>query len=145
MTRELGIEAAVSFYEQLKGLSDVGDRRGKRHDLSFVLFGVILCVISGRSTVSDLQRYIKNRIEWLREIVGEPEAKIVSRAQLPRILAGVNVAALNKIIEKQFAYRLQKQSDSEWIAIDSKMLNGHEFSDYSQEQRVLVAVNHQKK
>ena len=90
----------TSFMAKLKRLIDTRDNRGKRHELVYVLGSVVLAIMSGRSYASSIQRFIKNRIKWLRRILGNSEAKPVSRAQLPRILAKVDWVALNEIISR---------------------------------------------
>ena len=69
-----------NFVEALSQLTDDRDNRGKRHALAFVVAAVVLAILSGRSTVSSIFRYIRNRIEWLREVTQHPEASVVSRA-----------------------------------------------------------------
>ncbi len=88
----------TSFMAKLKRLVDARDNRGKRHELAFVLGSVVLAIMSGRSYGSSIQRFIKNRIKWLRRVPGNLEANPVSRAQLPRILAKVDWVALNEIM-----------------------------------------------
>jgi hypothetical protein len=76
-----------SFLEALSELPDGRDNRGKRHALPFVVVALVLAILSGRSKVSSLFRYIRNRIDWLREMTHQPEAQAISRAHLPRLLA----------------------------------------------------------
>ena len=79
---EITEKKLTSFMARLKHLIDTRDNRGKRHELVYVLGSVVLAIMSGRSYASSIQRFIKNRIEWLRRILNNPEAKPVSRAQL---------------------------------------------------------------
>src|SRR5713101_2702599 len=85
-----------NFVEAISQLTDDRDNRGKRHALAFVVAGVVLAILSGRSTVSSIFRYLRNRIEWLREVTHCPDAGVVSRAHLPRLLARVDWVELNK-------------------------------------------------
>jgi hypothetical protein len=80
----------TSFAAKLKRLTDKRDNRGKRHDLAFVLGSVVLAIMSGRSYASSIHRFIKNKLAWLGRVLGYREVKLVSRAQLPRILDGVD-------------------------------------------------------
>ena len=59
------------FINRIKTLPDPRDNRGKRHTLSFVIIGIIFALLSERSQVSGIHRYIKNKIQWLREVTGE--------------------------------------------------------------------------
>lgn len=127
----------TSFMTKLKQLVDIRDNRGKRHELAFVLGSVVLAIMSGRSTASSIQRFIKNRIKWLRCVLGNPEAKAVSRAQLPRILATVDWVALNEIIWVHFEFKIEEEQNK-WYALDGKALRGIEPSG----ERVLLAISH---
>jgi predicted transposase YbfD/YdcC len=102
-----------------------------------VLGGVVLAIMSGRSSASSIQRFIKNRIKWLRRVLDKDEAKPVSRAQLPRILAEVEWVALNEIIWVHFGFKIEVEHNK-WYALDGKALRGIEEPG----ERVLLAVSH---
>jgi predicted transposase YbfD/YdcC len=87
-----------------------------------------------------VQRFIKNRLKWLCRVLGYWGAKAVSRAQLPRILDGVDWSDLNELVEEQFGVRLEVQ-DKEWHAVDGKTLRGVA----GQRERVLLAVSHRER
>lgn len=127
----------TSFVAKLKRLRDKRDKRGQRHELAFVLGGVVLAIMSGRAYASSIHRFIKNKLRWLRRVLGYRAAQLVSRAQLPRILAGVDWSALNEMVEAQFGIRIEEQ-DQEWHALDGKTLRGVA----GQQERVLLAVSH---
>ncbi|KAF5415211.1 MAG: hypothetical protein C5S48_06400 [Candidatus Methanogaster sp.] len=80
----------MHFIELLGDMSDPRDNRGKRRELSFVLAVTIMAIMSGKNHVSEIHRYIGNKIEWLRKIFGRPNVEPISRAQLPRILTIVD-------------------------------------------------------
>ena len=127
----------TSFAAKLKRLRDKRDKRGKRHDLAFVLGSVVLAIMSGRAYASSIHRFIKNKLGWLGRVLGYRDVKLVSRAQLPRILDGVDWPALNEMVEEQFGMRIERQ-DQQWHAIDGKTLRGVA----GQRERVLLAVSH---
>ena len=127
----------TSFVAKLKKLIDRRDNRGKRHELDFVLAGVVLAIMSGRSYASSIYRFIVNRIAWLRDILGHPEANPVSRAQLPRILDGIDWDGLNEIVFAHFGVKIEVKGQ-EWHALDGKTLRGIPGS----KDRVLLAVSH---
>ena len=80
-TTVMHTEADVcTFVEALSHLPDDRDNRGKRHALVFVIVGVVCAILSGRAKVSSIFRYIRNRIDWLREVTPHPEAGVISRA-----------------------------------------------------------------
>ena len=132
-----GTPNLTSFAAKLKRLTDKRDKRGKRHELAFVLGGVVLAIMSGRSYASSIYRFIQNRLTWLRRVLGYREAKAVSRAQLPRILNGVDWADLNEILMEYFGVQIEVQGQ-EWHALDGKTLRGVA----GQQERVLLVVSH---
>ena len=134
-----GTPQLSSLMAKLKRLTDKRDNRGKRHELAFVLGGVVLAIIAGRSSVSSIQRFIHNRLDWLRRVLGYREAAAVSRAQLPRILDKVDWPALNEILEGQWGIRLERRGQA-WYALDGKTLRGVA----GHQERVLLAVSHQE-
>ena len=117
-------EDVSSFVEALGQLTDPRDPRGKRHGLAFVVAAVVLGILSGRSTVSSLYRFIRNRLQWLREVTNQPSAQAISRAHLPRLLAQVDWAELNTLIETHFGVQMERNLNHEWVAIDGKCLRG---------------------
>ncbi|MEW5956093.1 MAG: ISAs1 family transposase [Chloroflexota bacterium] len=132
-----GTPNLTSFVNKLKRLTDKRDKRGKRHELAFVLGGVVLAIMSGRSYASSIQRFIQNRLKWLRQVLGYWGAKAVSRAQLPRILDGVDWSDLNELGEDQFGMRIEVRG-KEWHAVDGKTLRRVA----GQRERGLLAVSH---
>ena len=135
------MEADVcNFVEALSQLTDVRDNRGKRHALAFVVAGVVLAILSGRSKVSSIFRSLRNRIEWLREVMQHPKAGVVSRAHLPRLLARVDWVELNTLIERHFGVQMELRAHHDWVAIDGKVLRGTLAS--GDKQSVVFAVSH---
>jgi predicted transposase YbfD/YdcC len=130
------------FIDAMRQMNDCRDKRGKRHTLSFVLCGVTLAILTGRATLSSIQRYMVNRLQWLREVTGETDALAVSRAQLPRILSGLDRPALNAITMKHFGIHLIETNEGEWKAIDGKTLCGTPDENGSQRTRIVTAVDH---
>ena len=133
------------FLVSLEEIPDSRDNRGKDHELSFVLFSVTIAILSGRARLSSIQRYIANRIEWLRRITGKTEALIVSRAQLPRILSGVDRDELNRVTMNHFGVLLIETGEDEWLAIDGKALCGTPDAEGQQKARIVTAVNHESR
>lgn len=129
-----------TFVEALGHLSDDRDNRGKRHALAFVVAAVVLAILSGRSKVSSIFRYQRNRIEWLREVTKHPEARVISRAHLPRLLARLSWVELNRLIDQHFGVQVELNETADWVAIDGKRLRGTLASDSP--QSVVLAVCH---
>jgi predicted transposase YbfD/YdcC len=130
--------ATVTFFAALQHLPDPRDNRGKRHDLAFVLCGVVLAIMAGRSRVSAIHRFLHNRLAWLGEITHTAVERGISRAQLPRLLARVDWEALNALSFTHFGVRLESAVAGEWIAVDGKALRG------SPGEQVLLARTHQR-
>ncbi len=116
--------ATVTFFTALQQLPDPRDKRGKRHELAFVLCGVLLAMMAGRARVSAIHRFLHNRFAWLRELTHAPVARCLSRAHLPRLLARVDWAALNTLSLAHFGVQVESSAAGEWIAIDGKALRG---------------------
>ena len=129
-----------NFVEALRQLPDARDNRGKRHALAFVVTVVVLAILSGRSKVSSIFRYVRNRIEWLREVTHCPDAGVVSRAHLPRLLARVDWVELNTLIDRYFGVQMELRAHHGWVAIDGKVLRGTLAS--GDKQAVVFAVSH---
>jgi predicted transposase YbfD/YdcC len=129
-----------NFVEALRHLTDARDNRGKRHALAFVVAGVVLAILSGRSKVSSIFRYLRNRIEWLREVTHSPDAGVVSRAHLPRLLARVDWVELNILTDRHFGVQMELRAHHDWVAIDGKVLRGTLAS--GDKQSVVFAVSH---
>ena len=138
-------EKAESFINALYGLTDPRDNRGKKLDLAFTIGAAVLAIMSGRSKLSSIHRYIGNRAGWLRQVAKKPEALLVSRAHLPRLLAIVPLDELNDIVEVHFSMRLAINAQDEWTAIDSKTLRGTTSAHDKQGERTLLAVAHTKR
>jgi predicted transposase YbfD/YdcC len=129
-----------NFVEALRHLPDHRDNRGKRHTLAFVVVGVVCAILSGRSKVSSIFRYVRNRIAWLREVTHAPDARVVSRAHLPRLLARLDWAELNTLIDQHFGVQMELRAHHDWVAIDGKVLRGTLAS--GDKQSVVFAVSH---
>jgi hypothetical protein len=130
----------LKFIDALKKLPDSRDNRGKRHSQVFVITVVIMAILSGRSKVSSIHRYIENQIDWLRIITGFHDADTISRAHLPRMLAKVNWHELNALVAEFFDDEITQTTKHEWKAVDGKFLKGTPKN--AQKQAVIHAVAH---
>jgi len=96
-------EQEKKFINEIKKIPDTRDNRGKKHSLSFLIISVVFALLSDRSKVSGIHRYMKNKLPWLRKVTGIPEAMVISRAHLPRMLARLDWVELNVIINDCFS------------------------------------------
>ncbi len=134
----------LKFIHYLDQMNDPRDNRGKRHELSFITASVVLAILSGKNQTSEIYRFIKNKIKWLKKILRRKDAKHVSRAQLPRILAVVDWNEANRIVELFFGIRIE-QFEDKWVAIDGKSLRGT-ITDKSQaheHEQIVTVVEHE--
>ncbi len=124
---EGGVTDSDQIFSFLTALSatvtDPRDNRGKRHNLIFVIIAVALAIMArSRSKVSNIRRYIENKIGWLREITGMPDAEIGIAAHLPRLLSVTDWQELSETIEIFFGVRIERRNNDEWVAVDGKTL-----------------------
>ena len=132
-------------------MPDHRDTRGRQHNLSFVMTGVLIALLHGRKTPSSIQRFIKNRLKHLKRWTGYPAEKAVSDTQLRRIIRGVDWVKYNEVNEEYFGVNIEQISEDEWIALDGKELRGSLSKDAATGNKakrgevVINAVNHQSK
>ncbi len=138
------INNANTLIERLQQIPDRRDNRGKRHKLPFVLACVLMAILSNRSYMSSIQRYIHHKIEWLKDVFDSPEATAVSRAQLPNILARVDWEALNAVFKALFGLCIIEQHPGEWKAVDGKSLKGTivDPTQAHDHERLVLIVGH---
>ena len=134
-------DEVTTFVDLLnKTLPDTRDNRGKRHSLTLIITGVVLATLVGRQKLSEIHRFICNRLNWLGELSKTKVIKPISRAHLPRLLEGLNWVSVNKLIERCFGVQLQDDEIKKWIAIDGKALRG--TLDAGEKQNIVLAVAH---
>lgn len=143
MTNEISFknEQVTSFVNMLKNeLPDTRDNRGKRHTLTFVIVAFVLATLTGRHKLSSIHRHICNRLDWLHELTEIQKKQPISRAHLPRLLAGLDWPVLDKLIERCFGVQLQQDEEKRWLAIDGKTLRG--TLDGGDKQSIVLAITH---
>lgn len=135
-------EQVLSFVELLtRELPDHRDERGKRHSLVFTVVAFVPGILRGRSTVSGIHRFIKNNLPKLHELTHTPQIDAISRAHLPRLLAGLDWHILDQLIERSFGVRVVQKIDANvWVAIDGKTLRGTLFGE--EKQSLVLASTH---
>jgi hypothetical protein len=86
---------------------DLRDNRGKRHELTVVLIGGAIAVLSNREgNLSALQRHLTKRYKQLMEVLGLPVGRAVSRSQLPVILEKVAVDVFDDLLFESYGIQL---------------------------------------
>ena len=116
----------TTFYEELQKRKeiDLRDNRGKRHDLAFVLVGVIIALLRNRDgKLSSIHRSMVNMHTSIIEVLGVDNQKVISRSQLPRILEKVNLKGFEELLFHHSEIKLS-QDEKQWFAGDGKELRG---------------------
>jgi predicted transposase YbfD/YdcC len=109
--------------EQIPAL-DGRDNRGKRHPISLVVSGLMLALCCGRDgNLSSLYRHMVNHFDHLCQALQLTNQTVISRAQLPRLLAKVNGVVLAELLFEHFGVCLTAQQQM-WFAADGKELRG---------------------
>ena len=114
------------FFECLVNATDLDERdnRGKKHSLALVLTGLALALCCGRDgKLSRFHRHMVHHYPALRQATASTQPRVISRAQLPRLLAKVNLAVFNTLVFEWFGLRLTP-AQSGWFALDGKELRG---------------------
>lgn len=93
-------KAFFTLLEQYPQLDDP-DNRGKTHSLPLVLMGVVMALLAGRDgNLSAIQRHMKNQFQALCLTLSLQANRVISRAQLPRLLARLNYPLLARLIQQ---------------------------------------------
>ncbi|WP_139361631.1 ISAs1 family transposase [Spirosoma sp. 209] len=136
---------ATTFFrllEQTPNL-DLRDNRGKRHSVALVLTGLVAALCCGRDgSLSRLHRHMSNQFEYLLEATQLTDQKVISRAQLPVLLAKVNGSCFAKLLFDWFGFCLDEQQKA-WFAVDGKELRGSIPTGHTRGEVCVSAVAHQ--
>lgn len=103
---------------------DPRDPRGKKHDLHFVLTGVLLAVLSAKVLLSEIHRYLDRHHHILCTLMGVEAEKSISYSQLRRFLAMVDAMELQQINSAYFGFACDDLPSSCWISFDGKEIRG---------------------
>ena len=98
--------------------------------------------MTGRQKLSEIQRYLKNRFDYLQDLLKFEAKRPISDTQLRRLLRVVDWETYNKITEPFFGIQLELE-DEEWISVDGKELRGSLERDENghKEKRGEVIIN----
>jgi hypothetical protein len=122
---------------------DLRDNRGKRHSLALVLTGLVAALCCGRDgNLSRLHRHMTNQFENLLEATQLTDHKVISRAQLPLLLAKVNGLRFAQILFEWFGFLLD-EDQKRWFSVDGKELRGSIQQGHTRGEVVVSAVAHQ--
>ena len=86
---------------------DFRDNRGKKHDLLFILIGVLFSVLYGKLLVAEIHRYLERHHKTLCKLMGVKSKESISDPQLRRILSSVDAMLLQKINSSYLVFLFQ--------------------------------------
>lgn len=135
----------TTFYSELESLSglDKRDERGKRHDLSIVILGVILALLSKRDgNLSSIQRHMKNHYAKTCAFIGKTPYRVVSRSQLPLVLSAVDLGVFEAHIFNFYGITLSEE-EKKWFSGDGKELRGSIEKGDKRGEAVVQIVAHE--
>ena len=133
-----------SFYLALQGNAelDLRDNRGKLHNMSLVLCGLIFALLQGKDgNLSCIHRSMVKKQKALCSFLGIDYQIVISRSHLPIFLKYVNVTFLGKLVFQYFGVQLEVRSKI-WIAIDGKELRGSILVGCTRGEAIVQAVTH---
>lgn len=103
---------------------DKRDNRGKKHSMALILSGLTCALCAGRDgPLSKLHRHMVNQFAALSQATGCQQTQPVSRAQLPLVLAKVDLNLFAQILFEWFAIDLSALK-GQWLSVDGKDLRG---------------------
>ncbi len=116
----------TSFFQLLQNTPglDGRDNRGKTHNMAFVLTGLTLAICCGRDgKLSRLHRHMTNHFDALCASTKVWPDNVISRAQLPLLLAKVDGEVFARLLFAWFGLVLSEEAKG-WFTFDGKELRG---------------------
>ena len=138
-------EQNKTFYQclQMEKSLDLRDNRGKRHDLSLILLGVVVALLRKRDGIlSSIHRSMVNTHGQLCEALGLDNKSVISRSQLPEVLAKVNTSIFSSLLFSHYGLELSP-SERKWFAADGKELRGSIIKGKKRGEALVQVVAHE--
>jgi predicted transposase YbfD/YdcC len=132
------------FFECLSNSTDLDERdnRGKKHSLALVLTGLVLALCCGRDgKLSGLHRHMVHHFPALQQATAMNRHWVISRAQLPRVLAKVNGVVFAELLREWFGLSLSSHQRG-WFSVDGKELRGSIAVSHRRGEACVSALNH---
>lgn len=136
---------STTFYLALQNCKslDLRDNRGKKHDMAFILLGLVIALFRKRDGVlSSIHRSMVNVHSALCMALGIDNERIISRSHLPVLLKGVDVTILSNLIFTHFGLELS-ETEKSWFSIDGKELRGTIATGNTRGEAIVQVVRHQ--
>lgn len=137
----------TTFYQELQKSKDLDgrDNRGKQHDLSFILLGLVIGLLRKRDgKLSSIHRSMQNMGVALCSFLGIDNQRIVSRSQLPEVLGKVNLLVFEKLLFNHYGIVLSTE-EKNWFAGDGKELKGSIEKGDKRGEAIVQLVRHKDK
>jgi len=106
----------------MQQMEDVRKRRGKRYELSIILLFVVIAKLCGEDTPFGIADWVKNRSEWLSEVLSLSYSRMPHHSTYRRIME-THEAELNRVII-EFLAQLSEKEPYQLVVIDGKTLRG---------------------
>lgn len=127
----------------MNGALDLRDNRGKRHNLSFILLGVLIGLLRNRDgNLSSIHRSMLNTNDELCKLLGIEAQCVISRAHLPRILGKVNISVFEDMLFLHLGIELDSE-ERRWFAGDGKELRGSIGKGNNRGEAIVQLVSHE--
>jgi hypothetical protein len=121
---------------------DLRDNRGKTHNMSLVLCGLIFSLLRGKDgNLSAIHRSMKKKQTELCLFLGIDYQVVISRSHLPIFLKSINVTILGTLVFRYFGVHLALDTKI-WLAIDGKELRGSILVGHTRGEAIVQAVTH---
>jgi hypothetical protein len=121
---------------------DLRDNRGKTHNMSLVLCGLIFALLRGKDgNLSAIHRSMVRKQTELCSLLGIDYQVVISRSHLPIFLKYVNVSFLGTLVFRYFGVHLEVSAKI-WLAIDGKELRGSILVGHTRGEAIVQAVTH---
>lgn len=144
MTATPSPDKATTFFQLLRqtpGL-DGRDNRGKRHDMAFVITGLSMAIFCGRDgNLSGLHRHMTHHFGALCDAVHFWPERMISRAQLPLLLAQVDGELFARLLFDWLGLVLDEHA-KRWFSLDGKELRGSVLPGCKRGQACVSALAH---
>lgn len=144
MTSSSCLPQDTSFFELLDQTPNLDERdnRGKQHTLAVVLMGLVLALCAGRDgNLSSIHRHMTHHFAPLCRQLKAYNRRVVSRPQLPRLLAKVNGVIFARLLFERFGLRLTPVQTG-WFATDGKELRGSIEKGHTRGEACVSLVAH---
>lgn len=134
----------TTFFQLLENTPalDGRDNRGKKHNMAFVLTGLTLAICCGRDgKLSRLHRHMSHHFDALCTATKTWPDRVISRAQLPLLLAKVNGEVFTRLLLEWFGIALSEEA-KRWFTFDGKELCGSIQPGHQRGEACVSAVAH---